>query len=338
MLSNKTNTNCSFNNRIFPVLGIDVGKSELVIFDNQKGRTLSLANTNSALEEQLKQENWLKKAYVVGFESTGDYSLTVAQFFLNKGFKVKMINPIVTKRFIKSTIRSKKTDKSDAQIIAEIVLSGQGQEMSLNELKLAKKALIRTEQKLTQIEADLKRLKSSLVAKSAIDKQTKSLNQAVNEITRLINEIDQSKSKIWQLSKAENQDKQEEIIASHPGCGEKLSAIISTEAGNIKRFPAAAQFKAYAGIDPKVIQSGQKDVRGKMTKRGNPNLRHALYLASFVASRCDPELKAYYHKKRSEGKSHTHAVCAVARKMCERIYATVTQDRMYQVVKEQDLT
>ena len=72
------------------------------------------------------------------------------------------------------------------------------------------------------------------------------------------------------------------------------------------------------------------DARGKMTKRGNSNLRHALYLAAYIATRFDPQLKEYYEKKRLEGKHHTVAVCAVARKMCERIYATVTHNRLYE--------
>ncbi len=50
------------------------------------------------------------------------------------------------------------------------------------------------------------------------------------------------------------------------------------------------------------------DSRGRMTKQGNNNLRHALFLAANVARRYDPELKASFDKKRSEGKQFTVAV------------------------------
>ncbi len=308
------------------VLGIDVAKDTLIIFDQKTQNAVTLNNTETALEQAVKEYGWQKDEYIIGLESTGDYSFLVMQFFVKLGFKVKLLNPIVTKRFIKSTVRNKKTDRSDAEAISLIVQYGEGQDITEEELKIAKKTLIRTENRLIGITSDLKRIKKSLEKKIS---NGLNLEQAIEEIDQLIAAAETSAKKIWQLSKEEKINRQEEIISSHIGCGEKLSAIISTEAGDIKRFPTAKQFKAYAGIDPKVFQSGNKDARGSMTKRGNPLLRYALYLAAFSASMYDPELKVYYRKKRDEGKSHRHALCIVSRKMCERIHATVIQDRLY---------
>jgi len=310
------------------ILGIDVGKEELVIFNTALAKTVCLPNTQTALEQTLQETQWSPTQYVVGLESTGDFSLLPAKFFLKKGFRVKLLNPIVVKKFIHATIRQKKTDKSDAEVIAEVIHYGEGQEITEKELDLAKKTNLRLERKLTKIRSDPKRIQGSLKIKSA---QGISLEKTQREIDRLIRTVDKARERIWQIAQEEPADRQEEIISSHPGCGQKLSVIISTEAGDIKRFPSAKQLKAYAGIDPRVIQSGKMDKRGRMTKRGNPFLRQALFLAAFVASNHDPELKEYYQKKRAEGKSHIHAVCTVARKLCERIYATVSQDRLYEV-------
>lgn len=307
------------------ILGIDVSRDELVIFDNSTGQTVSIVNSNEGLSEALKQQGW-DPTYEIGLESTGDYSFLPMQFFLEKGFTVKMLNPILTKKMINATIRKKKTDKSDAQAITLMIGYGEGQTVSKEDLEITKKTLLRLERKLTSIKSDLKRMALSLDRKSS---NGVNLEQAQREIEELINSVEEKAGNIFKLAQNEPINNQEKIINSHIGCGEKLSAIISTEAGDITRFPSAKQFKAYAGIDPRVIQSGLMDKRGRMTKRGNPNLRQALYLAAFVASNRDPELKEYYQKKRSEGKTHTHAVCTVARKMCERIYSTVTQNRMY---------
>jgi transposase len=157
------------------------------------------------------------------------------------------------------------------------------------------------------------------------------LEAAKAHLERLRSEVRTTAKHLWREAVASSHDRQEEIIASHPGCGAKLATIISMEAGDSSRFPSAKQFKAYAGIDSRIIQSGQMDVRGRMTKRGNSMLRRALFLAAFIASQRDPELRAFYLKKRAEGKHHIHAVCTIARKMCERIYATVTEGRCYQV-------
>jgi len=312
----------------YNVLGIDVSKDELVIFDPSVHDCLCVPNTVEGLEQVMREHAWTSSDYVIGLESTGDYSFLPMQFFVNAGFTVKLLNPIVTKKFIKATIRNKKTDKSDAQVISEVVGHGEGHTITEKELKVAKKSLLRLEQKLIAMQADLKRMHQSL------SKKTDNgilLEGASKEVEDLIVSVKATAKSIWKLAQEEGSNRQEEIIASHVGCGEKLSAIISTEAGDIKRFPSAKQFKAYAGIDPRVIQSGNKDIKGKMTKRGNSMLRHGLFLAAFVASQRDPELSEYYQMKRSEGKTHTHAVCTVARKLCERIYATVTQDRLYEV-------
>lgn len=318
------------NNSNDCVLGIDVSKEELVIFNSSSRQIVKVANSEAGLKKFLSSLGNGKSTYQITIESTGDYSYLAMKFFLKQGFIVKLINPIVTGKAIKSTVRGKKTDKSDAQAIAEMAQLGEGRAISKNELDLTQKSLLRTERKLISIRSDLKRIKNSLQMKT---ENGVNLSQAVSEINELIKEVDQKAKNIWKLAEKEEPDRQEQIIDSHIGCGTKLSKIISEEAGDIKRFPSANQFKAYVGIDPKVIQSGKMDIKGKMTKRGNPTLRHSIYLASFVASRYDPDLKAYYEKKRSEGKSHTHAVCTVARKMCERIYSTVIHDRLYQPIR-----
>ena len=72
-------------------------------------------------------------------------------------------------------------------------------------------------------------------------------------------------------------------------------------------------------VDPKVRQSGATLKRNtKLTKRGSPYLRRAAYLAASIAQRCDPVLKAYYLKKRSEGKRYKEATVANARHILYR--------------------
>lgn len=309
------------------VLGIDIAKDSLVIFDQRSNQTIECANKENDLSDAMKRHGWNPDNNVVAIESTGDYSYLAMQFFVKKKFTVKLINPIVTKKFIRATVRGKKTDKTDAQAIAQIVAYGEGQTVVEKDLDTAKKTLLRLERKLTGQLSDFKRMKKSLETKQ---QNGIMVERAVEQIGELISIMETAIKNVWSMTREEPIDRQEEIIQSHIGCGEKLSAIISSEAGDIKRFPSPKQFKAYAGIDPKVYQSGDKDTKGKMTKRGNSFLRHALFLAAFVASQHDPELKVYYQKKRSEGKSFTLSVCAVSRKLCERIYATVIQNRLYE--------
>jgi len=320
-------------------LGIDVAKDSLVIFNTATKQHRSINNTEEGLRTFITEHQIKPDEHQVGLESTGDYSLLTIRVFVELGFDVYLLNPILTQNAIKRTIRGVKTDATDSELIAELVLKGEGQKISEKSLNLEKKALIRVERKISQMQADLKRIAKGLELKQS---SGVAVGSAAGIVSELLEHFKVSEIQLWDEIAGQKTflAKQESIISSHVGCGVKLSAIISEEAGDIKRFESARQLIAYAGIDPKVIQSGNADNRGKMTKRGNSNLRHALYLASYIATRFDPELRAYYEKKRTEGKHHTVAVCAVARKMCERIYSTVTHNRMYEkrnIIKEQDI-
>jgi len=68
-----------------------------------------------------------------------------------------------------------------------------------------------------------------------------------------------------------------------------------------------------------------------MSKRGSPYLRKALFSAALVASNHDPVLKAFYQKKRSEGKHHLTAIGAVSRKLCYIIHAVLKKNEVYKI-------
>ena len=106
------------------VLGIDVAKDNLVIYDRLKNNVITIANTVEAIEQAQNNHGWNSDNFLIGLESTGNYSFLPMQYFVRKGFKVKLLNPIVTKKFTKATIRAKKTDRSDAETIANFIFPG----------------------------------------------------------------------------------------------------------------------------------------------------------------------------------------------------------------------
>lgn len=85
---------------------------------------------------------------------------------------------------------------------------------------------------------------------------------------------------------------------------------------------------SYAGLNSNVNQSGKFDSGGApITKHGSAYLRRALWLAANRARQYDPSLRAFYERKRLEGKCHRVAVTAVARKLCHIVFA-VMRDRV----------
>lgn len=127
-------------------------------------------------------------------------------------------------------------------------------------------------------------------------------------------------------------DKLNSPITTIPGIANVTAALILGEIGDISRFSNASKLAAYAGIDASVIQSGEsKSTNNKMSKRGSPYLRKALFHAALVASFNDPVFSAFYQKKRSEGKHHLTAVGAVARKLCNTIFAVLKHNTPYEI-------
>lgn len=125
-------------------------------------------------------------------------------------------------------------------------------------------------------------------------------------------------------------DQLPQYITSIPGIGPVTGAIILAEIGDVHRFAAPEKLVAYAGIDPTVYQSGQFTAsQTRMSKRGSPYLRQALWQAAFMATQHDPQLCHYYQRKRAEGKAHGTAVGAVCRKLLHRIYVVLKEERPY---------
>lgn len=156
------------------------------------------------------------------------------------------------------------------------------------------------------------------------------LKLLIEQIKFIEGQIKDCETKIKELMKKINSP-----ITTIPGIGTVLGAVILSEFGDINRFDKPSQLVAYAGIDATVSQSGEYEgTHNVMSKRGSPYLRKALFQAALVASNSDPVLKAYYQKKRSEGKHHKTCIGAVARKLCNIIYAVLKNDKPYQVPKQ----
>ena len=119
-------------------------------------------------------------------------------------------------------------------------------------------------------------------------------------------------------------------ITTIPGVSTTTGAQIVAEIGDVKRFKNAASIVKYAGLNSGVDESGKFSAEGvPITKQGSPYLRRSLWLAANRARQFDPRLKAFYDKKRREGKPHRVAVTACARKLCHVVYAVMRDGEPY---------
>lgn len=114
-------------------------------------------------------------------------------------------------------------------------------------------------------------------------------------------------------------------IPTIKGIGLVSAATIIAEIEDISRFNSPDRLLAYAGLDPRLYQSGTQDFKGKMNKKGSVVLRRVLMNSAESILIFNPVFYEYYRKKRDEGKSHRVALSHLARKLVRLIYKLETE-------------
>lgn len=122
------------------------------------------------------------------------------------------------------------------------------------------------------------------------------------------------------------------VSMSIPGVGPLTCAVVLGTYGNVNRFTGNKAVTAYAGLDPRVYQSGKSINRtGRISKRGNRYLRKYLLNAALVAIRHNPVIKKRYAELRKRGKPHMVALTACARKLLLIMYSVEKNQKRFYV-------
>jgi transposase len=119
------------------------------------------------------------------------------------------------------------------------------------------------------------------------------------------------------------------VLTSMPGIGVRTAARILLEVGDGSSFPTSGHLTAYAGLAPVTRRSGTS-IRGEHPpKGGNKQLKRAFFLSAFAAL-ADPLSRAYYDRKRAEGKKHNAALICLARRRIDVLHAMLRTGTPYQ--------
>jgi transposase len=153
-------------------------------------------------------------------------------------------------------------------------------------------------------------------------------------ITDLVGDLERIQARRAELAKVI-----EEAFLTHPlgkvlvtlcGFGPRTGARTLAEIGDPNRFTTGARLAAYAGLAPVDRRSGRSLNAAHQHRGGNHRLKNAMFIAAFVATQHDPTARAYYQRKRAEGKKHNAAVICVARRRCDLILAMLKTGTPYQ--------
>ena len=122
-----------------------------------------------------------------------------------------------------------------------------------------------------------------------------------------------------------------EIILSMPGFGVTLGAeFLAATGGDMSTFDSVDRLAGVAGLAPVPRDSGRINGNLKRPRRYDRRLLRASYLSAQIAIRTDPASRTYYDRKRSEGKRHSQAVLALARRRLNVLWAMLRDHAVYQ--------
>jgi transposase len=111
------------------------------------------------------------------------------------------------------------------------------------------------------------------------------------------------------------------VLISLPGMGPILGAEFLVAVGEISAFESADRLAAYAGLVPAARDSGKWVGNNRRMRGGNKVLKRVFYQSAFASLRSAPESRVFYDRKRAEGKRHTQALIALARRRVNVLWA-----------------
>jgi transposase len=122
------------------------------------------------------------------------------------------------------------------------------------------------------------------------------------------------------------------VITSLPGIGVLLGAeFLAATSGDMHRFGSADKLASFAGVTPVPRDSGRVSGNLHRPQRYNRALQRVFYTSALISIRCCPDSRRFYDRKRNEGKRHTQAVLALARRRVNVLWALLRDGRVYQL-------
>jgi transposase len=111
------------------------------------------------------------------------------------------------------------------------------------------------------------------------------------------------------------------------GIGPVIAGRILAEVGDVARFATKDTFASYNGTAPIDVSSGEQ-VRHRLSRAGNRRINHALHMMAVTQIRNrGSQGRAYYERKRLEGKTGKEALRCLKRRLSDLVYYQLTADQ-----------
>jgi transposase len=311
----------------YPILGIDISKATLdscLLLAEGMQASVQVKNTPAGLKTLAR---WVKQQTVldttVCLEATNVYGAAVALFFHERQQTIILANPMAVHAYMRAKMQRAKTDKADAALIASYARAMAETLRPWHPLPATYEQLrdlVRLLHDLTQCRARVKNRMEKIAyltsaAKTRVERSVRAdLAHYEKEIRIVTKDIQAC------IHNDEAMQRRFQLITSAPGIGFVTAITFMAEVPNIHQFAHAKQLAAFAGVTPRVTQSGQRQPASQpISKMGNARLRRAFFMASLSARQYNKAITVCTQNRAS--KKPMVLQLAVARKLLHLLYA-----------------
>ena len=295
-------------------LGIDVAKAHLDLASRPDGRQWRIDYESTAVGALVADLAESPPTLVV-LEATGGLELPVASELAAAGIPVAIINPRQIRDFAKATGRLAKTDRIDAQVLAEFADRVQPAARPVPDAATQELAavLARRRQVVEMLVAERNRQRTAHPSvrkgvREHIAWLERSLGDCDGELKRLI-----EASPVWRVN--------EDLLQGVNGVGPVLTTTLLAQVPELGTLDRRAIAKL-VGVAPLSCDSGQR--RGKRRCWGGRGaVRAVLYMATLAAIRSNDVIRTYYHGLLARGKAEKVAIVAAMRKLLTILNAMI---------------
>jgi transposase len=258
----------------------------------------------------------------LGLESTGGYHELLADLAHAAGLQVFVLNPRDLRRYAQAIGQRGKTDWLDAEMIARYVAKEYAELHAYVPPSKEQRALARLINRRGTLVAARGTVTQSLRGVADIETELSHLEVCFDRLLRQVEILMQSA--LQQLPATKQAAQQ---IATIPGFGPLGSTCLGH---TLTRLPYANSDAVIAqtGFDPRPQDSGQKQGRRRLSKRGPSEQRRILFNCARAASRTR-HWQPYYAAQLAKGLSSTAATVILARKMVRVAFALVKQNQPF---------
>jgi transposase len=287
--------------------GIDVSKARLDLAILPTGQTLAVDNDPKGIQriiETLKPHT----VQLLVVEATGRYERRLVADLLDAGIRVAVVNPRQARDFARATGRLAKTDRIDAQVLAEFARIGnlRASEKQPENQAVLDQRITRRRQVVQMLVMETNRIQQ------ITDKVTVRL---VKQVIRLLEQQreDLDREIATLIESDDDWRNRMELLSSVPGVGQTTASQLVAdlpELGKLNR----EQIAALVGVAPmnrdSGLMRGQRSIFG-----GRARVRCALYMATLAAIRYNPPIARFAQRLRDAGKKSKVVITAAMRKL-----------------------